>query len=93
MWNGDNWDEIANKGLELGYFQHLKAIHLNNSKYPSGKRKDRHANLKDGFIKETQWSNFFASSVIKGIPLILETPDDENFTHEQEIEIVKGWLN
>jgi deoxyribonuclease IV len=93
LWNGDNWNDVARKGIELGYFQHLKAVHINNSKYPTGKRKDRHANLKDGFITESQWASFLSSSVIKDIPLILETPNEENYTHEQEIQILKKWLS
>lgn len=93
LWNGDNWDEVSKKGSELDYFQHLKAIHINNSKYPSGKRKDRHANLKDGFISKVQWANFLSSPVIKNIPLILETPDHEKYTHEHEIKILKEWLS
>lgn len=92
LWNGDNWDEVVKKGIELDYFQHLKAIHINNSKYPTGKRKDRHANLKDGYITETQWATFLNSNIIKGIPLILETPNDENFSHQEEIQILKEWL-
>ncbi len=93
LWSGDNWSEVAEKGLELGYFQHLKAIHLNNSKYPFGKRKDRHANLKDGYINKGQWDNFLHSPEIKNIPLILETPDDQAYSHKDEIQMVKQWLN
>jgi deoxyribonuclease IV len=92
LWNGDNWDEVVENGLELGYFQHLKAIHLNNSKYPSGKRKDRHANIKDGYINEEQWGNFLHSPVIRDIPLILETPSDETYSHKEEIQLVKRWM-
>ncbi|MDQ0218866.1 endonuclease IV [Peribacillus cavernae] len=36
LWNGYNWKELAGKGLNLGYFDHLYAIHLNNSKYGTG---------------------------------------------------------
>ncbi|RXJ04160.1 deoxyribonuclease IV [Anaerobacillus alkaliphilus] len=92
LWTGENWDEVAQKGRELGYFEHLKAVHLNNSKYPSGKRKDRHANLKDGHISQEQLESFLTSDVIKGIPLILETPDDEKYTHQEEIQLVKNWI-
>lgn len=92
LWNGNNWLEIENKGLELNYFPHLKAIHLNNSKYPAGKRKDRHANIIDGYITEKQWHSFLQSKVIQGLPLILETPNDEKWTHKEEIELLKKWL-
>ncbi|URT73003.1 TIM barrel protein [Cytobacillus firmus] len=35
LWNGENLNEFRKKGEELGYFNHLKAIHFNNSKYPA----------------------------------------------------------
>ncbi len=94
LWNGDNWDSLVEKGLELEYFQHLKVIHLNNSKYASGKRKDRHANLLNGFITETQLQEILHSPVLNNIPFILETPNDEEMhSHRDEIQLVKKWLN
>src|SRR5699024_8108399 len=33
LWNGKNWGDVREKGLALGYFDHLKVIHFNNSKY------------------------------------------------------------
>ncbi|MGO4886425.1 deoxyribonuclease IV [Anaerobacillus sp. MEB173] len=92
LWNGEYWSEIVKKGEQLGYFQHLKAIHLNNSKYPSGKRKDRHANIATGYITKAQWIEFLHSVVVANIPLILETPEDEKITHAEEIQLVKKWL-
>ncbi|UTW69632.1 hypothetical protein KHA80_00420 [Anaerobacillus sp. HL2] len=55
--------DIETTGVKLGYFEHLKAIHLNNSKYSTGKRKDRHANLMEGFISEPQWTSFLNSTI------------------------------
>lgn len=92
LWSGDNWGLIEDKGEKLGYFKHLKAVHLNNSKYPTGQRKDRHANLKNGFINEQQLTSFLYSPVIQNIPLILETPNEEKYTHEAEIKLVKNWI-
>ncbi|GAE25217.1 endonuclease IV [Halalkalibacter wakoensis JCM 9140] len=89
LWNGDNWNEVEEKGLELDYFPHLKAIHLNNSKYPFSSRKDRHANLTTGHLTSEQINTLLSSKVLKDIPFILETPKDEGITHEAEIQ----WLN
>ncbi|OIJ10803.1 endonuclease IV [Anaerobacillus alkalilacustris] len=88
LWNGDNWKEITERGRKIEYFNHLKAVHLNNSKYPFGKRKDRHANITDGYIKKEQWISFLHSTVIKDVPLILETPNTENYSHKEEIELL-----
>ncbi|MED4475329.1 deoxyribonuclease IV [Oceanobacillus caeni] len=86
LWNGDNWAEVIQKGKDLGYFDELKVIHLNNSKYPSGEGKDRHAPIfQGGYIKEDQFDQLMKTPKLKGIPFILETPK-EVVPHEKEIK-------
>lgn len=89
LWNGEDWNEAAEKGKELGYFDHLKAIHLNNSMYESGSRRDRHANIHNGQIRVKQIKKLITSSVVKDKPMILETPSSEKYTHEDEIDYLK----
>ncbi|WP_209122163.1 deoxyribonuclease IV [Alkalihalobacillus sp. BA299] len=93
IWDGDNWSALEEKGIELEYFTHLKAIHFNNSKYPYGSRKDRHANLESGHISKEQWLTFLSADFIKDIPLILETPHDAPNIHELEIQLIKKWFS
>jgi deoxyribonuclease IV len=94
LWTGENVDEFSQKGEELGYFDHLKAIHLNNSKYPVGTGKDRHANIfRNGHITEDQFSNFITLPMFKDIPFILETPSDLGISHEEEIKLLKQKWN
>ncbi|MBD1381727.1 deoxyribonuclease IV [Metabacillus arenae] len=88
LWNGDNWDDLLETGKKLGYFDHLKAIHLNNSKYDTGSGKDRHANITEGFIKENQFEQLILTPELKGIPFILETPSVLGWTHESEIKML-----
>lgn len=86
LWNGDNWEDVEEKGEELNFFKKLEAVHLNNSKYPTGEGKDRHANIfKGGYIKINQWKSLIKSSQLQGVPFILETPDDMGINHKQEI--------
>ncbi|WP_331280343.1 TIM barrel protein [Bacillus sp. UNC438CL73TsuS30] len=90
LWNGENAEDLFAKGQELGYWEELKIIHLNNSKYPTGSKKDRHANIfGPGYINEEQFENFIPSRLLKEIPFILETPDDEGISHKEEIEMLK----
>jgi deoxyribonuclease IV len=94
LWTGENTKELIENGQSLGYFEQLKGIHLNNSKYPTGSKKDRHANIfhTNGHIDEAQLKELITSPVFKGIPLVLETPDDEGTTHKEEIEqLKKNW--
>jgi deoxyribonuclease IV len=93
LWNGKNTEEFFSKGQELTYFEHLKIIHLNNSKYPTGSRKDRHANIfQNGLIKAEFLQDIVTSPIIKHIPFVLETPDDEGISHKEEInQLKKKW--
>jgi deoxyribonuclease-4 len=89
LWTGRNWDELERKGRELGYFDHLKAVHLNDSVYPSGARKDRHANVGKGQIGEAAMKRFLRSTALQNIPVVLETSAGPDGTHRQEIAYVK----
>lgn len=89
LWDGENTKELIVKGKELDYWSQLKVIHLNNSKHPTGSRRDRHANiLNSGHISEQAFESLILSPAIKDIPLILETPDDEGVTHDKEIQLL-----
>ncbi|MDQ0057907.1 deoxyribonuclease IV [Paenibacillus harenae] len=88
LWAGHNWTTIMEKGTQLGYFDNLKAIHLNDSVYPSSSCKDRHANVGKGYIGENNMKAFLQSSVIRDLPLILETPSSQAYSHRDEIKYV-----
>jgi deoxyribonuclease IV len=91
LWTGENVDNFKQKGMELGYFGHLRAIHLNNSKYPVGSGKDRHANIfGKGYITEKQFGDFIQLPILENVPFLLETPSDEGITHEEEISRLKA---
>ncbi|ASN05583.1 deoxyribonuclease IV [Virgibacillus necropolis] len=88
LWNGENWNEVMDKGIELGYFDQLNVIHFNNSKYDTGLGKDRHATIfGDGYITEAQFHQLIKTSQLEDIPFILETPKDK-ITHREEIGLL-----
>ncbi|MBM7553601.1 deoxyribonuclease IV [Thalassobacillus pellis] len=89
LWDGDNWEVLYEKGVELGYINYLEAVHLNNSKYESGSGKDRHANIfGPGHISENQFEELLGSELFSEIPFILETPK-EHVPHKKEIQQLK----
>lgn len=57
----------------LGLSQ-IAAVHLNDSKNPQGARKDRHANLGDGYIGFKTLSYVAHHPALENVPKILETP-------------------
>ncbi|MEN1969445.1 deoxyribonuclease IV [Lentibacillus sp. N15] len=85
LWKGDNWEDVLERGNKLGYFNNLKVIHFNNSKYAAGEGKDRHASIfGHGYITEPQFDQLIQTPELKDIPFILETPKDE-ISHKEEI--------
>lgn len=64
------FDEII--GLER-----LEAVHLNDSKHPCGSGKDEHAHIGEGYIGETGMRAIINSSMVESLPVILETPTDD----------------
>ncbi|MBM7716239.1 deoxyribonuclease IV [Siminovitchia sp. FSL H7-0308] len=89
LWDGENWDDVLEKGQELGYFDELQVIHFNNSKYATREGKDRHASIfGTGFIKENQFAQIVKTPQLADIPFILETPKEE-MSHEKEIELLQ----
>lgn len=93
LWNGHNWSEIERSGVELNYFPYVKAIHLNDSRYPSGSQRDRHEKIGKGCIGTDHLLQFINSPYIKNIPIILETPAETIHAHLQEIAWIEANLS
>lgn len=69
-------------------FDYLKGMHLNDSKKALGSKVDRHDSLGKGTLGLEIFENIMNDSRFNGIPLILETPNDEIW--EEEIKILKN---
>lgn len=61
---------------------YLKGLHLNDGKKPMGSRVDRHASLGKGTLGIETFRRIMKDSRFDGIPLILETPDDDRWVDE-----------
>ncbi|WP_167388057.1 deoxyribonuclease IV [Paenibacillus ferrarius] len=90
LWQGHNWNELETKGLQLDYLPHMKAVHLNDSVYPYGSRRDRHANIGAGYIGRENFETLLSSPFLTHIPIVLETSSGADGTHTQEIALVKS---
>ena len=71
----------------------LKAIHLNDSKNPPGSRKDRHERIGQGTIGFDALLRFAGRPSVRGLPLILETPNDLAGHGREIAEISAAWKN
>jgi deoxyribonuclease IV len=93
VWTGSNTAEWIRKGRELGYFEHLKALHLNDSVYPSASGKDRHASIGQGHIGADGFRTLFKLLAMPGVvPGVLETGAGPDGTHRDEITLVRTLL-
>ncbi len=71
-------------------FEHLKVIHLNNSKTEQGSRKDRHEKLLKGTMQTSVFHDIMHDARLANIPKILETPIEKEYLSEYAEEI--AWL-
>ena len=66
----DTFDKVI--GLER-----LKAIHMNDSMNPFDSHKDRHEKIGEGQIGLSAMERIINHPKLKGLPVILETPNDD----------------
>lgn len=78
----DEFDELI--GLE-----HLKLIHVNDSKVPLGKRSDRHEGLGKGFIGLEAFRALMNHPQLKNVPKILETPGETDADDLRNLRILR----
>ncbi|MBP7508206.1 MAG: deoxyribonuclease IV, partial [Prolixibacteraceae bacterium] len=79
------WKEFE----EIIGFEYLKGMHINDSKKDYGTRVDRHDNIGVGFIGNELFKWIMNDPRLDGIPLILETPDEEKWA--EEIALLKSY--
>ncbi|MBF0644217.1 deoxyribonuclease IV [Desulfuromonas acetoxidans] len=75
-------DETFGQFAEQVGFERLYGMHLNDSKTALGKHVDRHASLGDGELGWGCFEYLLSDSRFDGIPLILETTDQERWPDE-----------
>ncbi len=79
------WTEFDEK---VG-IQYLKGMHINGSKAEYASRVDRHHSLKEGHLGLEIFKYVCGDSRFDGIPLVLETIDEEIWA--EEIELLKSF--
>lgn len=74
---------------EIIGFDYLKGMHINDSKKELASRVDRHDSLGKGFIGNHLFEWIMNDPRMDGIPLILETPNEEIWA--EEIALLKSY--
>jgi len=68
----------------------LKVIHLNDSKFPLGSRKDRHMHIGKGYIGLEGFKVLVNHKYLKDLPFILETPKNDEKDDLKNINLIKS---
>ncbi|QLG63776.1 deoxyribonuclease IV [Halorarum salinum] len=69
--------------------EHLKYVHLNDSKHACGTHKDEHAHIGEGLIGEEGMRAFLNHEDLRCVPLALETPTENGKSFAWNIQRVK----
>ena len=81
------FEKVFKEFEEVVGFKYLKGMHLNDSKKELGSRVDRHESLGAGTIGLELFECIMNDSRFDGIPMVLETPNEEIWP--QEIQLLK----
>ena len=93
IWNPQQSEELLKRGTELGYWPNLAAVHLNDSLYPYGSRRDRHAAIGRGCIGGQALKQLITSApVCQAAVITMETEKGPDGTHREEIAAVRSWF-
>lgn len=93
VWDGgydivNNLDGVLEEFDRIIGLEKLKAIHLNDSMNPLGAHKDRHAKIGEGHIGADALIRVINHPELRGLPVILETPNDID-GYAREIEFLR----
>ncbi len=84
----NNYEKVISETFDL-FDNKIKVIHLNDSKYDFGTKKDRHEFIGKGYLGEKFFETVINDPRFKNILGILETPADENYTYKKQIAYLK----
>lgn len=88
----EEWATFVANARSIGYWEHLKAIHLNDSKMDYNSHRDRHANLGKGYIGESGLRTLLRSGAFAGLPVVLETPVESEAEYVPEMAYARSLL-
>lgn len=76
----EGYSKTWNRFRELIGLDYLRAFHLNDSKFPLGSRRDRHAEIGTGHIGREGFRRLLADPRFAGLPGVCELPNEKGET-------------
>ena len=80
---------LADFDRQIG-LDRLKALHINDSLFPLGSHRDRHAPIGKGCIGLDALLHLVNHPAVSSLPMILETPQDDLSGYAREIALLRG---
>jgi deoxyribonuclease-4 len=87
----ENFESTLERFDKVLGIEKLKVVHLNDSKNKCGSKKDRHEKIGKGSIGVNAIEKIVNNKILRGIPFILETPNDL-VGYGEEISLIKNML-
>lgn len=82
-------DEVLDDFDRILGMSRLKAVHINDTKNPFASHKDRHEKIGEGCLGLEALSAVVRHPLLKDLPFILETPQEDNDGYAKEIRLLR----
>jgi len=86
----DGMDDLVAEVEETVGLENLHYLHLNDSKHPLGSEKDEHEHVGEGEIGEDGFRQYVNHEAVRDLPMVLETPVDDEKGYAWNIEKVRS---
>lgn len=88
----DRWEAFVAAFTQPDFLSKVRVVHLNDSKAGFGARRDRHELVGRGEIGAERLARFLRLEAVADLPVVIETPVDEEEQYADEIRTARSWL-
>ncbi|MCX7767347.1 MAG: deoxyribonuclease IV, partial [Candidatus Sumerlaeia bacterium] len=90
----DKYEQTLNDFINIVGLKHLYVIHLNDSKFPLGSRRDRHEHIGKGKLGIEPFRYLLNDDRLQHLPMIIETPKGQgNRMDIRNLNLLRRLLN
>ncbi|PWW77401.1 AP endonuclease [Tuber magnatum] len=88
----ESYDRVMSNFDQIVGRKYLMALHINDSKAPLASKRDLHQNIGLGFLGLEPFRLIMNDERLEGLPLILETPMEEEKTWAEEVKLLESLI-